>query len=117
MEYRFVRGRGNQWDKVALMRGPVVYCISRKENPWVHEDMVLEIDPASISGPFADESYRPGGFKCTARLIGGTSEITFTEFIDPSGIKTFFHIPEKSGVAGDDELVAWQYNPVRVRNR
>ncbi len=117
MEYRFVRGRGNQWDKVALMRGPVVYGIGSKENPGVHEEMVLTIDPASISGPVPDSSFRPGGVKCTARLTDGITGITFTEFIDPSGIKTFFYIPEGSGMARDDELVARQYNPVRIKKR
>jgi hypothetical protein len=102
---------------VALMRGPVVYGIGSKENPGVHEEMVLTIDPASISGPVPDSSFRPGGVKCTARLTDGITGITFTEFIDPSGIKTFFYIPEGSGMARDDELVARQYNPVRIKKR
>ncbi len=110
MEYRFVRGRGNQWDKVALMRGPVVYGINNKDNPLVDEKTNLTIDPGTISAPYPDDTFRPGGLKCTAQLLNGTSEITFTEFIDPSGIKSFFHIPpENYGMVTDDALVAKQY--------
>jgi len=33
------------------------------------------------------------------------TEIIFTEFIDPSGIKTFFYLSEQSNLVEDDELV------------
>jgi len=110
MEYRFIKGRGHQWEKVALMRGPVVYGISHKTNPFVTEKQDLTIDPNMIRGPEKDESFRPGGLKCTALVAGKNKlEITFTEFIDPSGIKTFFFLPEGAGLVEEDELVAIHY--------
>jgi DUF1680 family protein len=110
MEYRFIRGRGQQWQKVALMRGPVVYGIGKKSNPFMTEKQDLTIDPDTIRGPIKDESFRPGGLKCTACVAGEVnSEITFTEFIDPSGIKTHFFLPTGAGYVQDDELVAKQY--------
>jgi DUF1680 family protein len=110
MEYRFIKGRGQQWQKVALMRGPVVYGISQRTNPFVNEKQDLTIDPDTIRGPIKDESFRPGGLKCTARVAGEDKlEITFTEFIDPSGIKTHFFLPTSAGYAQDDELVAKHY--------
>jgi hypothetical protein len=110
MEYRFIRGRGNQWQKVALMRGPVVYGISKDLNPLVSENADLTIDPASISLPENDDSCRPDGLKCRAKASEADSAmITFTEFIDPSGIKTFFYLSERSSLVEDDEFVARQY--------
>ncbi|MBN2089025.1 glycoside hydrolase family 127 protein, partial [candidate division KSB1 bacterium] len=110
MTYRFVRGRGKQWDKVALMRGPVVYGISNKSNPFIKEKMELRIDPKTISEPLKDDSYRPGGLKCKVLVADkNKTEITFTEFIDPSGIKTFFYLSEASNLVEDDELVAKLY--------
>ena len=110
MEYRFIQGRGQQWGKVALIHGPVVYGISNTLNPSVLETLDLTIDPNSISLPEKDDSYRPGGLKCMASVTKGEiSEIIFTEFIDPTGIKTFFYLTEKSPLVEDDELVAKQY--------
>jgi DUF1680 family protein len=110
MEYRFVRGRGQQWDKVALMRGPVVYGISNVSNPSITEQDVLTIDPETISEPISDESFRPGGLKCTFQTTNKQMQkVTFTEFIDPSGIKTFFYVSENSQTVVNDELVAKQY--------
>jgi DUF1680 family protein len=110
MEYRCIRGRGAQWQKAALMRGPVVYGISNKINPFVTGKQDVTIDPATMHEPEADEAFRPGGLKCKARLADGSSrEITFTEFIDPSGIKTFFFLPAGNWPVVDDELTARQY--------
>jgi DUF1680 family protein len=110
MNYRFIQGRGNQWQKVALMRGPVVYGISNQLNPSVTEGRDLHIDPSSIGFPETDDSYRPGGMTCTAKVFEEDSfEITFTEFIDPTGIKTFFYLSESSSLVEDDEFVAKLY--------
>lgn len=108
MKYRFIQGRGKQWEKVALLRGPVVYTISKKINPFIQEKMNLRIDPNTISNPIKDNSYRPGGLKCNA-LDLGNNVVTFTEFIDPTGIKTFFYLSEPSDLVNDDELAAKLY--------
>ena len=39
------------------------------------------------------------------------TEIIFTEFIDPSGIKTFFYLSEQSNLVEDDELVLRRLYP------
>jgi DUF1680 family protein len=110
MEYRLVRGRGSQWRKVALLRGPVVYGISDKINPYINENTDIRIDADSFSNALFDDQYRPGGMKCTATLENDEqSGITFTEFIDPTGIKTFFFLSKDSDLVEEDEFVTKQY--------
>ena len=110
MEYRLVNGRGQQWEKVALMRGPVVYGISNDLNPFVVETGELIIDPGTLSDFVEDNSFRPGGLKCTAILANEkNTKLTFTEFIDPTGIKTFFRLSERSDLVEEDEFVLKQY--------
>jgi DUF1680 family protein len=110
MEYRFISGKGQQWQKVALMRGPVVYGISGDLNSWIAEDSEITIDPNSISAPATTDLYRPGGLSYNALLADdNNTPIIFTEFIDPTGIKTFFFLSDKSDLLSEDELVLKQY--------
>ena len=112
MEYRLVRGRNQQWQEVALMRGPVVYRMNNTDNPWLKEKVDVVVDPRSIGEAVPDDSFRPGGLRCSALTAGQDNRlITFTEFIDPAGIKTFFFIPRGMARSEPDELVARQFNP------
>jgi hypothetical protein len=95
MPWRLVRGHGQQKGRVALMRGPVVYCIGTAANkallnqfkeprelmmkptsgtkPLVYEDVGFEeprelmIDPVSLGAPLPDTSVRPDGRKALAK--------------------------------------------------
>ena len=55
MAWRFLRGRAVQDGRVALLRGPVVYCIGKDQNAELlkkcPEPRNLVIDPASLAEP------------------------------------------------------------------
>ena len=117
MPWRFVRGRKSQEGRAALMRGPVVYCIGTADNAELLKkypkpgDLIL--DPASLGAPVADPSIRPDGRKVLAKAWPPESEtknpapldVVLTEFVDPSGVTTYFRIPDLTK-AVDDELAA-----------
>ena len=120
MESRWVKGREQQAGRVALMRGPVLFCL----NPAKDNDSKLSqltpaelerilIDPSSLQGPFADESVRPRGmaYKIGAWFEGhGMSsgkhdlELFLTEFPNPDGKSTYFNLADQKNTV-DDELI------------
>ena len=115
MPWRLVRGRKSQEGRVALMRGPVVYCIGAAKNAELFKkyqkpgDLIL--DPTSLGTPVADKSVRPDGMKVLAKAWPPESEtkdparlnVVLTEFVDPSGVTTYFRLPDLTR-AVDDEL-------------
>ncbi len=118
MTWRLIKGHQLQEGKVALMRGPVVYCLGTAQNAEVLKKYPnfngVVVDPSSLGEPEGDTSIRPDGkkVKASARVeaAGAWSKgaphetLTFTEFIDPSGIATYFHVLDL-GKAEEDELV------------
>ncbi|MBN1910570.1 MAG: glycoside hydrolase family 127 protein [Pirellulales bacterium] len=116
MPWRLVRGHQTQEGRVALMRGPVVYCIGTAQNTELLKKIKapndLVLDPTSLGRPVADPSVRPDGLKvsATARLVGSDKSspplaVVLTEFVDPTGVATYFRIPDLS-VAVEDELIS-----------
>jgi len=118
MRWRLVRGRKRQAGRVAVMRGPVVFCL----NPAQHERLAkldgadlgrITLDPESLGEPVADDSVRPGGVACRVRAWKpgyavkrpGDLTLLLTEFADPGGKATYFRLQDLS-VAVDDELFA-----------
>ena len=126
MMWRFVKGHQLQEGKVALMRGPVVYCLGTAQNEEVLKKYPnfngVVVDPNSPGEPEADSLFRPDGkkVKATAKVeaAGAWSKgapleiLTFTEFIDPTGIVTYFHVLDL-GKAVEDELVG-DFTPIKV---
>ena len=55
MTWRWVKGRKAQAGRVALMRGPMVYCLRRKGNEQLKDVDLREITivPATLEGPIA----------------------------------------------------------------
>lgn len=116
MPARLVRGHQMQEGCAALVRGPVVYCIGTAANAELlkryPQPRDLVVDPASIHQPVPDRSVRPAGLKFLARAWPkgsqakgpATLNVVLTEFVDPSGIATYFSIPEGSKLV-EDELV------------
>ena len=118
MTWRFIRGHQLQEGKAALARGPVVYCLGTAQNEEILKTYPdfngIVIDPASLGDPVPDSSIRPGGMKVTlkarAEAPGAWSKgaprlaLTFTEFVDPSGVVTFVHLLDL-GAAVEDELM------------
>jgi hypothetical protein len=118
MSWRLVKGRQRQAGRVALMRGPQVFCL----NPAQNSDLAkldgaelgyLAIDPTSLGTPVRSDVVRPGGLACKASFwkpgFGldhkADYELTLTEFPDPDGKATYFRLRDFSEAA-DDELLA-----------
>ena len=110
MRWRLVRGRCVQRGRVALMRGPMVFCVGKDQN----QDLVaryanlrdLWLDVSSLGDAERDDSIRPNGVKVRAKVWPDirrkdqVADVVFTEFVDPSGRETYFRSP----VYVDDEL-------------
>ena len=116
MPTRLVKGRVNQAGRVAVMRGPLVFCLdpSRNESLKGIDPRLLVIDPDSLEGPIADTTVRPNGlaYRVKAWTPGAwypqaepKLSLLLTEFTDPGGTATYFKVPNpglKKFV--DDEL-------------
>lgn len=118
MPLRLVAGRVTQAGRVAIMRGPQVFCLNRSRYPSLaNTDLrLLVIDPKSVEGPFKDDSVRPGGVACRVKAWGVGAwyphgkpnlMLELSEFADPAGEFTFFKVPNpKADGIEDDELLA-----------
>jgi uncharacterized protein len=118
MEWRFVHGRERQAGRVAVMRGPVLFCLDplRKENEafkdWDAADLGrCVLVPESIEGPFSDDSVRPGGMACRIKAFKPgyncetpDTEFLLTEFPDPDGRAVYFRLRDLSAGVPDELL-------------
>jgi uncharacterized protein len=132
MKARLVRGRKLQSGKAAVMRGPVVFCLSPARqaarypvyaghgaNPAEIQRSVDEavsrtkFDWSTLGKVVPDQTIRPDGLALEVRAWGPASDrnkpadltLLLTEFIDPTGLLTYFSGGDaKLGVA--DELYA-----------
>ena len=117
MKWRLVKGRQRQAGRVAVMRGPQVFCLNPAQNPAFSEldgsDLgYMALDPKSFRDPIPDNSVRPDGLACRiSAWKSGMSlspkteyEFTLTEFPDPNGQATYFRLRDYS-FAVDDELL------------
>lgn len=113
MPWRLVRGREAQSGRVAIVRGPVVFCLNRAR----HKDLaavdlrLLTLAPESLEPPITDESVRPNGLACKAHAWRPGAwyphakpdvQLVLTEYPDPSGEAVYFHVPNPR----DDSFVA-----------
>jgi DUF1680 family protein len=118
MPWRLVKGRQRQAGRVAVMRGPQVFCLDPAQNPALAKsdgtDLgYLALDPASLGEPVPNAAVRPDGIGCRIQAWKpgfGLSpkadyELTLTEFPDPDGKATYFRLRDFSG-AVDDELLS-----------
>ncbi|MCX6927126.1 MAG: glycoside hydrolase family 127 protein [Verrucomicrobia bacterium] len=118
MSWRLIKGRQRQSGRVALMRGPQVFCLNPAQNPALAkldgtELGYLAIDPASLDTPIRSDAARPGGLACKVSFwkpgFGLANkadyELTLTEFPDPEGKATYFRLRDISA-AVEDELLA-----------
>jgi DUF1680 family protein len=117
LEWRLVKGRVAQAGRVAVMRGPMVFTLSRTS----HKDLantdlrLLVLDPASHEGPIASDTLHPGAQACRVRAWGPGEwypsakpklVLTLTEFADPQGEATYFKVPNpRADSLMEDELV------------
>jgi hypothetical protein len=135
MEWRLVKGRRGQAGRVAVMRGPRVFCLARSGIAPLGGDAdagapagaaaaaevaidprLLTIKPDSIKGPLPDDATRPKGVACTIEAWRPGAwypharpdlRLTLTEFPDPAGEATYFNVPNPSAAElVDDELMS-----------
>lgn len=101
MPWRLIRGRQTQAGRVAVMRGPLLYCLNPERSGFTDDPRQLVVDAASARlAP--DESLRPNGTACEVAAGGGRT-VTLTEFPDPGGQAIYFSA--KPGAATEpDEL-------------
>jgi DUF1680 family protein len=115
MPWRLVRGRQAQAGRVAVARGPMIFCLSRERHPALAKlDLrLLTLAPNSLEGPQPDATL-PGGVACRVKAWGPGRwyphakpdlSLTLTEFPDPAGEATYFNVPNPhAAVIVDDEL-------------
>lgn len=102
MPWRLVQGRKCQAGRVAIMRGPLVFCLNRSRHASLaNVDLRhLVIDPATLNAPVPDSALHPGGLKCRLQAwqpdlwhsFSGPADmpIELTEFTDPGGEAIYF---------------------------
>lgn len=120
MPWRLVKGRVAQAGRVAVARGPQVFCLSRSRNKDVKgldtvDLRLLVLDPATIEGPIPDDTIRPDGVACRVKAwrpgdfyphTAPALKLTLTEFPDPDGEATYFLVPNPADERlVDDELM------------
>jgi hypothetical protein len=127
MSWRFVKGRKTQAGRVAVLRGPMVFCFVpyRARNysridlpgygPYMDLTKLLTIDPSTLKGPYPDETVRPDGMFCKVQAWAPDRDpskpldtqydllLELAEFPHPGGEAVYFKVPDMS-VAVDDEL-------------
>ena len=121
MPFRLVLGRKRQSGRVAVMRGPVVFCLNpdQKESLQTKDAADLTgimIDPASLK-LLNDDSIHPDGVACSVKAgnegfaigVSGELLLTLTEFPDPAGKAVYFRLPDNR-LAVPDELLSGQGN-------
>jgi hypothetical protein len=115
MPWRLVRGRINQAGKVAIMRGPLVYCLNPKRHPKLAGAdlhlMVLKPDSITTAEGQRDFSgaplcranaWRPGAWYPSAKA---DLELTLAPFPDPDAEAAYFKVPNPHDPATvEDEL-------------
>ena len=116
MNWRVVKGRKSQAGRVAVMRGPVLFCLNPERQEGFDEETMklLRVDAASLTLGPTDETIRPGGLTCEAWFwkptdynAGGRApmRLLLSEYADPGCEWTYFLVPnpEMDGLV-DDEL-------------
>ncbi|MHC4737469.1 MAG: beta-L-arabinofuranosidase domain-containing protein [Planctomycetota bacterium] len=112
MKWRFIKGRKKQAGLVALMHGPILFCLNRARNSARQKAdlQAVKIEPSTLTGPVKDEMVRPNGLACYVRGWNDDNPSTkptdirlmLTEFADPGGEAVYFRTSEP---AVDDELI------------
>ncbi len=125
MDWRFVKGRQRQAGRVAVMRGPVLFCLNLANNQGQGLEQMTDneigrivLDPSSVQLIFEGKAdWQQNGLKCK---IGAWKkgwgmcdeehdmELLLTEFPDPEGTSVYFNIAGKN-MQVEDELFYKKY--------
>jgi DUF1680 family protein len=103
MPGRLIKGFRMQEGKVAVMRGPTVFCF----NPDLNPHMPLEELPLwSVNPDSIIMDRRNGNLFCCVGICkdGKAMEILLTPFVDPGGQETYFNIACLDNAVSDELL-------------
>ncbi len=118
MPWRLVLGRQRQAGRVAVMRGPVLFCLNptRKENARYKDVDGADLGrfvlvAESIQGPLPDDSVRPHGQACRIKAFSPgygceqpDTQFLLSEFSDPDGRAVYFRLRNLSQGVQDELL-------------
>lgn len=116
MAWRAIRGRKAQAGRVAVMRGPLLFCLNPQKQDGLDPDSMklLRLDVSSLELGEPDQTVRPNGLTCRASFwkpedynAAGPPELhfTLTEYADPGAEWTYFLVPNpEADGAVEDEL-------------
>jgi uncharacterized protein len=117
MPWRLVLGRKRQSGRVAVMRGPQVFCLNPAQNKSLAGQDAADLGgimlyPTSLKTVPGGDAVRPGGVTCgvTAGSGGydmfrsGDLSLRLTEFPDPEGKVVYFRVPDLSAAVPDELL-------------
>ena len=118
MPWRLVLGRQRQAGRVAVMRGPLLFCLNplRKENARYKAVDGADLGrfvlvPESIQGPLPDDNVRPYSQVCRIKAFSPgygcdqpDTELLLTEFPDPDGRAIYFRLRDLSQGVKDELL-------------
>lgn len=121
MEWRLVLGKERQAGRVAIMRGPILFCLDPGQNESLSKMDASDlgrivIDKASIEPlPAKNSKIRPDGIACQLKAgnipfamgNSGNLTLTLTEFADPDGKCTYFATPDLSAAVEDELSLMW----------
>ncbi len=104
MPWRAIRGRKAQEGRVAVMRGPLLFCLNPQKQDGLNPETMklLRLDVSSLRAGEADETIRPDGLTCHASFwkpedynAAGPAplKLTLTEYADPGAEWTYFLVP------------------------
>lgn len=113
MPWRLLRGAQTQSGKVAVLRGPMLYCL----NPALNRNVAdldlghLTLDPESFSPPRQDNNLRANGTACVVNawssgIRQGPTDVrlVLTEFLDPGGQAVYFRAPAGANIEQEELL-------------
>jgi len=89
MSWRLVKGRQRQAGRVAVMRGPQVFCLNPSQDATLAKldgtDLgYLALDPNSLGTPIRSDAVRPGGLGCkVSAWKPGSAWLPRPTMIDP----------------------------------
>jgi DUF1680 family protein len=117
MPLRLVKGRKSQAGRVAVMRGPVLFCLNPERKKDFDPDIMrlMWLDPTSLKMSGMDNSIRPNGLTCEAKFWNPNNynaagkaniKLILTEYADPGCKATYFLVPNPTvDSLTDDELI------------
>jgi uncharacterized protein len=115
MPWRIVQGRKRQAGRAAVMRGPIVYCLSPAQDERLAKQDAADLGgimvyPTSLKESTGGDPVRPNGTACAIKAgVAGYDmwnsnnlSLRLTEFPDPEGRCVYFRLPDPNAAVPDE---------------